>query len=139
MNNIAERFKYLRRQSRLSQSEFADLIHLSQGRLSDIERGKNKPSADTLLAVSEYFNVSTDWLLQGTGKPPAGLEPLRYEHPAHEEADPIISDSEWGLLREYRRLDDKGRKQIRVFLEFLLYTQKKNKESGLQGVPEFEL
>lgn len=40
MRTFAERFLYLRKLAGMKQSEFARLINLSQGRLSDIEQGK---------------------------------------------------------------------------------------------------
>ncbi|MDF2926501.1 MAG: family transcriptional regulator [Paenibacillaceae bacterium] len=136
MKSIAERFKYLRHQAQLSQSEFADIIHLSQGRLSDIERGKNKPSADTLLAVSEYFNISTDWLLLGTGKPPALADGCTDKRAEEDQLE--LSDSERYLIWEYRKLDKAGRKQIWDFIDYLLFLQRSKRERLSSGVPELE-
>lgn len=137
MKSIAERFKYLRNLARLSQSEFAHMIQLSQGRLSDIERGKNKPSVDTLLAVVEFFNVSATWLLQGTGKPPTRVSPSPQEAP--DEADEMsLSRSEHFLLNEYRKLGETEKKQLWMFLDFLSYTQKHNNNLSSSSYSELD-
>jgi DNA-binding XRE family transcriptional regulator len=47
------------------QQEFADLIGVSQGQLSKMERGIVTPSAETLLQLSEISGRSVDWLLKG--------------------------------------------------------------------------
>lgn len=113
------------------------MIQLSQGRLSDIERGKNKPSADTLVAVAEFFNVSAAWLLQGTGKPPTHVDFVPAGKPRNE-TDTGLSESEQSLLREYRRLDDAEKKQLWMFLDFLSYTKNHNKGISPSGFTEQE-
>lgn len=65
METIGERIKDLRKSVDLNQKEFAKKISISQGSLSDIEKGRNKPSIETLLAISNIFRVSLDWLIKG--------------------------------------------------------------------------
>lgn len=38
---------------------------ITSATISNIENDKNNPSADIIIALSEYFNVSTDWILKG--------------------------------------------------------------------------
>lgn len=137
MESFAERFKYLRNMARLSQSEFAQIIQLSQGRLSDIERGKNKPSADTLVAVADFFNISAAWLLQGTGKPPTQV------HPSPHPAAPVNPETEMpsqetSLLAEYRKLNDFEKKQLWMFLDFLTYAKMHNEKNPSASLKEGE-
>lgn len=65
MTTIGERFKQLRASSGMRQTEFSKAIGISQGTLSDIEKGKYKPSIDTVISTSNVFGVTTDWLLKG--------------------------------------------------------------------------
>ncbi|UUV23644.1 MULTISPECIES: helix-turn-helix domain-containing protein [Lysinibacillus] len=65
MDTLASRIKYLRKAHSMNQSTFAKEIQISQASLSDIEKGKSKPSLDTLNNISEQFGVSTDWLIKG--------------------------------------------------------------------------
>ncbi|WP_427108191.1 helix-turn-helix domain-containing protein [Lysinibacillus xylanilyticus] len=65
MNNIGSRIKFLRTSYSMNQSVFAKTINISQASLSDLEKGKTKPSVDTLISISEQFNISLDWLIKG--------------------------------------------------------------------------
>lgn len=49
----------------MTQIEFARLIGVSQGTLSDIEKDRCKPSVDTLVSIRKSFKVDINWLLVG--------------------------------------------------------------------------
>lgn len=63
MNQIGYNVKRLRKLYNYNQVEFAQLIGVSQGSLSDIESGKSKPSVETVIAIYERFHCSLEWLL----------------------------------------------------------------------------
>ncbi len=63
MGSIGLRLKLVRKFHNLNQKQFADAINISQGRLSEIEKGTCKPSADTLISIAEKFEVDLNWLL----------------------------------------------------------------------------
>jgi repressor LexA len=65
VDSIGERIKYLRKKNNISQQELADATGLQRGNLSHYEKNKTKPSADTLVEISSFFNVSLDWLITG--------------------------------------------------------------------------
>ena len=50
------------------QEELAAYLHIRQGNLSKIERGRSAPSLDILLQLSERFHRSVDWILRGEGE-----------------------------------------------------------------------
>jgi transcriptional regulator with XRE-family HTH domain len=52
----------------MTQAAFARRIRIAQGYLSALERGEKEPGAAVLLAISQEFEKSVDWLL--TGKEP---------------------------------------------------------------------
>ena len=62
MNAIGEKVKAIRIENNLKQIEFAETIGISQWRLSEIEQGKTKPSAETLNELRKKFNVDLNWL-----------------------------------------------------------------------------
>lgn len=66
MDSIGQKVKLIRKQHKLNQISFADVIGISQGRLSEIEQGKTKPSADTLKELRRKFNVDLNWLFDET-------------------------------------------------------------------------
>lgn len=47
------------------QEELATHLHVSQGHLSKIERGRIAPSLDVLISLSVRFRKSVDWILRG--------------------------------------------------------------------------
>lgn len=66
METIGDRIKFLRNSYSMNQSTFSNTINISQASLSDLEKGKTKPSVDTLINISEKFGISLDWLVKGS-------------------------------------------------------------------------
>lgn len=62
MKSIGEKVKLIRVKHDLNQIAFAEKIGISQGRLSEIEQGKTKPSAETLKELRKHFGVDLNWL-----------------------------------------------------------------------------
>lgn len=49
----------------MTQADFAARIGVSQSYLSAMERGRNEAGAEVLLAISQEFEKSLEWLLTG--------------------------------------------------------------------------
>ena len=60
------RIKLLREQKGVRQWDMAEELGVSQGTLSNWERGAHSPDNNTLLILADYFGVTTDYIL---GKP----------------------------------------------------------------------
>ena len=60
---IGSRIRTLRGEA--LQEELAAYLHIRQGQLSKIERGKSAPSIEVLLLLSKRFHRSVDWILRG--------------------------------------------------------------------------
>ena len=56
--------KELRTQKKVSQTELARAIGVSNGNVGDWERGRSKPGYDALVALSRYFEISAGRLLE---------------------------------------------------------------------------
>lgn len=63
---FGKRLSVLREQKKITQSELAKLTDISRSRLSLYETNKREPDFDTLKQLSDFFNVSTDYLLGRT-------------------------------------------------------------------------
>ncbi len=59
MNNIIN----LRKKNNLSQKDFAKIFGVAQNTVSNWENGKRDIDNDKLKTISEYFNVSIDYIL----------------------------------------------------------------------------
>jgi len=63
---IGSRIRKLR--SEILQEELAAYLHIRQGQLSKIERGKSAPPLEVLILLSDKFQKSVDWILRGASK-----------------------------------------------------------------------
>lgn len=57
--------KAIRRQKKYSQLKVAMDLSISREALSYYENGKRSPDVDMLVLLSNYFNVSIDYLITG--------------------------------------------------------------------------
>lgn len=64
MNYFKENLKFLRKQSGLSQTEFANKIGVNRPIIGSYEEGRAEPKFETLQNISHFFNITLDYLLQ---------------------------------------------------------------------------
>lgn len=65
-SNIAERLRVLRAQRNVKQTEMTKQIGIARQTLSMIERGEQFPTIPQIVALSDFFGVTTDYLLKGS-------------------------------------------------------------------------
>ena len=63
---IGEKISALRREKGMSQDELAEKLDVSRQSVSKWESGTALPDTEKILAMSELFGVSTDFLLRDT-------------------------------------------------------------------------
>lgn len=71
---IADRIQTLRKQSGLSQEQLAERLDVSRQAVSKWESGQSIPDVDKIIALSELFETTTDYLLKGTQPQPDTAE-----------------------------------------------------------------
>lgn len=90
--NLSESFgvrlRKLRRQKNLSQAVFAKSLGISQGYLSDLERGNKHPSDTLLIALDSRYGVGGG-PRDAAGATPAGLIPLLAAIDTEQHADGV--------------------------------------------------
>lgn len=64
-----ENLKNIREKKNITQIKLSVDIEVSQELISQYELGKTKPTVENLLKLADYFNCSTDYLLQRTNTP----------------------------------------------------------------------
>lgn len=57
--------KRIRKEKKLNQQKVAIDLNISREALSHYENGKREPSLNMLLKMSEYYNVSINYLITG--------------------------------------------------------------------------
>ena len=66
---LKTRLKELREDKDLKQRQLADYLHCSQQVYSNYELGQRDIPTDVLIQLSEFYNVSVDYLLGLTSNP----------------------------------------------------------------------
>ncbi|MBC6312084.1 helix-turn-helix transcriptional regulator [Listeria sp. FSL L7-1519] len=61
---FGEKLKELRKKNKLTQTELATILNLDQTTISAYEKNKILPTSETIAKVCEYFEVSSDYLLE---------------------------------------------------------------------------
>ena len=87
-------FVNLCEKSNIKPSQLADKINVTPGTMTGWKKG-SPPNSERLIAIADYFGVSTDYLLGRSG------------------ADPELPDDEKELIQNYRKLSDEGKRIIR--------------------------
>ncbi len=63
MNKFAERLKALRIENNLTQIQLAKSLKIDQTYISKWELGKRIPNIYSIIAICNYFKVSSDYLI----------------------------------------------------------------------------
>lgn len=69
MFDFAAHLKALRQSRNITQKQLAEAIHGSERGIQNYEMGVRKPTYEMLIALADYFDVSTDFLLGRTDNP----------------------------------------------------------------------
>lgn len=115
--------KAARKKSGKTQKEVAEGIGIGQGTYKNYETGAREPNGDTLVAIANYFGVSTDYLLgrPGAAPPIDGLSEMIAQNAAN--------DIEKTLLEMYFGLDAKKRGAFLQELVDVVNQNQKTKEA----------
>lgn len=101
--NTAERLRYLREKSGLSQRDMANKLNIGRTTYVKYETGDSKP-VRKLTEIAAIFNVSVDYLL---GKENNNETTF---------ADEIYTKEEREIIKKYRQLDADGKNLIKVMI-----------------------
>lgn len=112
------RLKFLREEKGLFQKDIAKLLNVSVPAVNQYESGKRDMSTDTLIILSEYFGVTTDYLLGKTDVRNPGKQ-----------IDDVLNEAMIGMSKEeYEALNETQKKQIRDFAIFVKNQNEGNKK-----------
>ena len=93
MSHLGARLGDIRIQARETQQEFAANIGISQGYLSELERGiKSIIGSDIIIAIKERYGVSADWLLSQELEV-RNLDDLPHTDPPEEPTEPGVRET----------------------------------------------
>lgn len=96
-SKFSQNLKYLRTEKLLAQSQLAEKLSYTQSNISEWEKGTVEPRATAIIAISQFFNVSSDYLLgleDDFGTPTVGV--------MHDSAS--LTEKEKALISAFRKL-----------------------------------
>ena len=100
--------KMIREEKNLQQKDIAQQLNRTTACISSWERGKTEPSLDDLIKLSEFLDVSTDYLLGRTNE--FGIvEEIRDIPPLHKK-----------MLELFDRISHEDRLQVLGFIQAFL-------------------
>lgn len=102
------RLKELRKKKELTQAELSKLLNCSLSKIAMLETSKREPVKEDLLRISEFFNVSVDYLLGKTS-----IENY------------ITTDEISKIIKSYESLPKEAQEHINSYIEFLVDRYKK--------------
>lgn len=103
--NLGDRLKTLRLEKGISQTDLAKQFNIARSTLSQYESNQRTPSDEIKVKLSEYFNVSIDYLL--------GKTDIRNHLKDSEITTALHSDT------EYDDLPDEAKKEINNFIDYI--------------------
>lgn len=101
--SIGSRIKELREERDITRSEFANLIGVTVGAVSNYENEVSSPKEPILFKIIEVLGCDANYLFQ---------DAIRMS--------PVINDvsmKEYNLIKQYRELDSHGRDMVNTVLE----------------------
>lgn len=104
MKNVGQRIRELRREIDCTQNVLADFLGVTQDSISLWENEKRIPDTQYIVAMSEFFDVSADYLL-GISDEIVGI---RFE----EKKKMFLTEEEENMLIKYRSLSEEERKNL---------------------------
>ena len=135
---MEKRIQAARKAKGLTLKQLGDIIGISESAVSNIERGRNKPSGSTLILLCEKLGVNREWLETGEGEMFA---------PTTEQAETArmiesISDSPAmrSLLATWAQLSDENKAVFERFAADYVedYNRRKGEEKNLRAKAAIE-
>lgn len=108
--SIGQRIKELRNAKGLTMKQLSEILNIKLSNISRYEKDEYKPSADTIIALSQYFKVSADWLLTG------------------HESNVNLTSNEQDLIENFRLLQPKEKYKVLGRIETYLEEYRYNSD-----------
>ena len=115
MSDFPEKLRQAMHEKRCSSADIARATGISPSVLSRYLSGANKPSSDNILVISQYLNVSPEWLLSSSDAPEStkksrvissATEPLLEQIKLQKKVIKFLEKRVGGLEKEVKAWDD---------------------------------
>ena len=109
VSDFPEKLRQAMHEKRCSSADIARATGISPSVLSRYLSGANKPSSDNILVISQYLNVSPEWLLSSSDAP----EPLKKNQAISSATDPLLK-----IIEVQEELINNLQKQVKEWEDY---------------------
>lgn len=121
INMISTRLKSLREDADLNQNELAKSLGVSPSTIGMYEQNRRTPDSEMILKLSDFFNVSTDYLL--------GKSNIKNSQcSTSKKTEQHLTDDEKNILNLYKKLNDKDKAKVEGIMENKIDEYKNDKK-----------
>jgi len=113
---IGTNIRRLRQERNLSQQALASELKITQGAVSQWEKGATSPDTNQLIALSEFFRVSIEDLL---------YEDSLVIRTKMKKVQDDFSETEMKLILDFRSLSDEGQERVLDYMSAMCFIYKK--------------
>ncbi|MEW9702277.1 helix-turn-helix domain-containing protein [Paenibacillus sp. SI8] len=111
LKNLGEQIKHIRKLHNFTQIQFAKMLNISQGNLSEIESGKLNPSLETIIILCKNYYLDFNGFINDQ---------------VNEVSSFILDNDESKLIYGFRQLQTETKEELINFLEMKLKRYSKN-------------
>ena len=122
---VGQKIRQIRKSRRLTQSDLASRIGVTQSDLSRMENGEYKVGLDTLFRILQVFELSMSHFFE---------EPIEAADTAREEA--LQGSEEERLLADWTELSSEARHDVREFIAFKRVQQESRESRPPEWKPD---
>lgn len=118
--NISQRIFLILSEKKLKQKDLAEYIGISNSSVSDWKNKNSIPTADKIVKISEFLNVSVEYLLgieeptqqimNNSGEVKKAVQAHTYNEKAEEKLDDISAE----LIERFKKLSFKDKAEIMI-------------------------
>ena len=109
MSDFPEKLRQAMHEKRCSSADIARATGINPSVLSRYLSGANKPSSDNILVISQYLNVSPEWLLSSSDVP----ESLKKNQAISSATDPLLK-----IIEVQEELINNLQKQVKEWEDY---------------------
>lgn len=122
---VNNRIRELRKSQNMSQEALAEVIHTTQQAVSRMENHAYDIPSESLIEMSKFFNVTTDYIL--------GISDTKRDYNGQYRMNQEM-DKCYDIVQRYQRLSETNQKTLRCILERLEQAQREGEEESVKGV-----
>lgn len=114
-----ELLKTARNQAKMTQTQLADKVNVTQGTIANWERGVREPDLDTIKRIAHALNVHPEYFIKNDSFPQNETVIMKTETAHQNEAPPQLDEGVQRLVEKFNRLSSEDQEKAMSYMDFL--------------------